>query len=134
VKNAHAAGDELALRLAAQDLARLCPSLLQPLNTVAAVQSRPEALRAALGFAIAPAGYREDMLTCLGLSGLQVSTDQIYERALRLALGAIDLLAAHGSEILDGLEPYLPLYLRDGRLRRYIARAPNDVSSCSPSA
>jgi phosphoribosyl-AMP cyclohydrolase len=122
VKNAHAAGDELALRLAAQDLARLCPSVLQPINTVPEVRTRPEALRVALDLAVAPAGYREDMLVCLGLTGRQISTDRVRESALHLAVGVVDLLAAYGGE------PQLPLYLRDGRLRRYLEQTVGDSS------
>ena len=48
VANAWHRGDELGLRLAAQDLARSCPSLLWPLNPHPPVGSRHAALRAAL--------------------------------------------------------------------------------------
>ena len=61
VANAYRRGDELGLRLAAQDLARSCPSLLQPLNPHPGVGSRHAAPLAALGFAVVPPGYHEEI-------------------------------------------------------------------------
>ena len=97
VKNAFAAGDELALRLAAQDLAGWAPSLLRPLNPPVVVASRAAALRAILDFSVVPSGYRQDM-----------------------PVGIIDLLAPHAEELAGQLEPDLPRFLRDGRPRRYL--------------
>jgi len=120
VKNAFAAGDELALRLAAQDLAAWASSLLRPLNPPVTAGSRAAALRAVLDFPVAPPDYRQDVLACLGLSGQAVPMEELHERVLRLAVGIIDLLAPHAEELAGQLEPDLPCYLRDGRLRRYL--------------
>src|SRR5680860_211624 len=68
-RDAHLRKDEISLRLAVQEIARLCPGLLAPINEPVLPGTRPEALRAALGLAVVPDGYREDMLLCLGLSG-----------------------------------------------------------------
>ncbi|MGH2409197.1 MAG: nucleotidyltransferase domain-containing protein [Chloroflexota bacterium] len=120
VKNAFAAGNDLALRLAAQDLARWAPSLLRLLNPSVTVGSRAAALRAILDFPVVPPGYRQDMLVCLGLSGQAVPAEELHERASRLAVGIIDLLAPRVEEFAGQLEPDLPRYLRDGRLRPYL--------------
>lgn len=120
VKNAFVAGDELALRLAAQDLAGWAPSLLRPLNPPVIVGSHAAALRVVLEFPVVPPSYCPDMLACLGLSGQAISAEELHERALRLAVGIIDLLAPHVEELADQLEPDLPRYPRDGRLRRYL--------------
>jgi phosphoribosyl-AMP cyclohydrolase len=122
VKNARAAGDELALRLAAHDLAAECPALLGPLNPRPPVSSRREALAAALDMPVAPPGYREDMLTCLGLTGRTTPADKVYAAAMRLALGVVDVLRAHAPALAPLLGPDLAGLLADGRLRRYLAQ------------
>ncbi|HVA91764.1 MAG TPA: hypothetical protein VNL71_18210 [Chloroflexota bacterium] len=120
VKNAFAAGDDPALHLAAQDLARWAPSLLRLLNPPVTVDCRAAALRAVLDFPVVPPSYRQDMLACLGLSGQALPPEELCERALRLAVGIIDLLAPRAEALADQLEPDLPRYLRDGMLRRYL--------------
>ncbi len=120
VKNARLSGHELALRLAAQDLARLCPSLLGRVNSPKPARHPVEALETALGLPVAPPHYREDMLACLGLSGRAVPESELYERAMRLATGTLDLLRPLADELAGEVEPYLPAYLQDGTLRRYL--------------
>jgi phosphoribosyl-AMP cyclohydrolase len=95
--NARRRGDELTLRLAAQDLARSCPTLLQPLNPHPPVASRQEALLAALEAAVAPPGYRDDLLVCLGLAGRPSGAEQVHATAARLAAGVVALLEAHAA-------------------------------------
>ncbi len=122
VKNARAAGDELALRLAAQELAHLCPSLLRLINRETRVGSRLEALRAVLDLPASPPGYREDMLLCLGLSGRASMLEEVYDAARRLALGVLELLHLHSKRLASEIQPYLPEYLADGALQRYAAQ------------
>lgn len=101
IANAWQRADEPALRLAAQDLARAVVSILRPLNPRPPVRSRLEALRTLLAFDVVPAGYRDDMLTCLGLRGGTTGAD-IYSASRRLVLGVLGFV--------DG----------DGLLRRYL--------------
>ena len=61
VRNARRRGDDLAMRLAAQKMARLCPTLLRPLNPAVFPSNRREAMRAVLGLPVAPDGYRDDI-------------------------------------------------------------------------
>ena len=124
VANAWVAGDAEGLRLAAQDLARAVVSLLRPLNPVPPVRGRREALRVLLDFEVAPDGYRDDMLACLGLADRYVDGDALYASASRLVRGVLDLLDAH----LDTVAPLVPAdaaaHLRDGTLRRYLSQLP----------
>lgn len=91
VANAWIDGDEHLLRLSAADLARSVVSLLAPLNPRPPVRSRGEALRSLLAFDKVPAGYRVDMLTCLGLDG-EPATEEVAKAARRLAVGTAALV------------------------------------------
>ncbi len=129
VASAWAGGDELGLRLAAQDLARSVASLVQPLNPGPPVRSRREALRAVLDFGVVPAGYRDDMLTCLALAGRYASPGEVHAAAGRLARGVLALLDAHASAFAALLSPQAARCLHDGNLRRYIEQALGDPAS-----
>jgi phosphoribosyl-AMP cyclohydrolase len=119
--NAHRRGDELGLRLAAQDLARSCPALLQPLNPHPPVASRRAALAAALDARVAPPGYRDDLLRCLALEGRPGAAAEVHAAACRLAVGIVELLASHAGAF-DGLLPAeLAAALADGSLRGHVA-------------
>jgi hypothetical protein len=124
VASAHQRGDELGLRLAAQDLARCCPALLQPVNPDPrpAVTSRHAALLAALDVAVAPCGYREDLLVCLGLTGRPGSAEDVYAAVCRLATGMVELLESRVDTFTRLLPPQLSASLTDGSLRRYAAQ------------
>jgi hypothetical protein len=119
--NARQVADELALRLAAHDVALSIPSLLQPLNAGPAVTSRRAALRAALDVAVAPPGYRGDLLTCLGLTGAPTTAGDVTAAAARLATGVIDLLETHADVYAALLPADLLACLTDGTLHRYVA-------------
>jgi hypothetical protein len=121
VRQAHAQGDDLALRLATQDLARLCPSLLRPLNPEVRVSTRREALRAALAFPVSPPGYPEDMRLCLGLSN-RATTEDVHETARRLVLGVLETLQPHAARLAPLLPPDLAAALASGALQRYAAQ------------
>ena len=122
VRNALARGDELGVRHAAQDVALRCPAILGLLSPFAPVDTARAALDAALDPAGAPAGYRDDMLTCLGMSGLARSMQDIHDAALRLALSILRLLQAHPGSVAGRVEPGLAEALVDGRLTRLLTQ------------
>jgi phosphoribosyl-AMP cyclohydrolase len=122
VKNAHVAENELALRLAAQGLARFCPSLLRLVNPEVRVGTGYEALLASLELPVSPPGYREDLLVCLGLVGRATTVDEVYAAAHRLVTGVVALLQPHAQRLATEFEPDLAAYLADGTLQRYIAQ------------
>ena len=128
VANAYRRGDELGLRLAAQDLARSCPALLQPLNPHPPVGSRHAALLAALDFAVVPTGYRVDLLVCLGLAGRPTSVEEVHAAACRLAAGVVELLGSHAGRFTRLLPEQLAASLSDGSLRRYVAQLVSNPS------
>jgi phosphoribosyl-AMP cyclohydrolase len=120
VANAHDRGDELGLRLAAQDLARSCPSLLAPLNPHPPVGGRQAAIRTALGFGVVPPGYREDLLVCLGLAGKPSTASEVNAAACRLATGVTELLTSEAPTYTPLLSSDLATQLADGSLRQYV--------------
>lgn len=120
VRNALLCGDEFALRLAAQTLGQLCPSLLRPINPDVCPSHRHEALLAALTFPITPEGYRDDLVLCLGLSGHASTPQGILDAARRLTEGTLALMREHAHQLQAELPPNLYGYLRDGTLERYV--------------
>lgn len=124
VSDAHRHGDELGLRLAAQDLARSCPALLRPVNPDPhpRVGSRRAAMLAALQVQVAPPGYRDDLLVCLGLAARPSSAEEVHAAACRLASGMTELLESHADTFTRLLSPPLRASLTDGSLRRYTAQ------------
>jgi phosphoribosyl-AMP cyclohydrolase len=122
VRNAAARGDELGLRLAAQDMAFRCPALLALLNPPVLVDTRRAALQAALELPVGPPGYRDDMLLCLGLSGRAATAREVHDGALRLAAGVISALQTRPGLVEERAEPGLPEALADGRLLRLLTQ------------
>jgi hypothetical protein len=120
VANAYHGNDELGLRLAAHELAVSCPSLLQPLNPSPPATSRREAIETALAVPVAPAGYRADLMTCLGLSGLPTTVEDIYAAATRLASGVVDLLESNAAAYAGLPHADWVSWVRDGSLRAYL--------------
>ena len=104
--------DWLGARWHAADVGRRVPNLLRPLNPERRVRDRRDALEAALTLRQAPPGYRDDLLTALGL---QPSADRsVAEAALRLARGALALLRQHAPEADP--QPGITEALRSGAL------------------
>lgn len=123
VRNAIARGDELGVRLAAQHLALCCPAALSLLNPPVVVDTHRAALQAALDLPVAPPGYRDDMLICLGMSGHATSAQDVHDAVLRLAVGIISALQAQPQVVAGRVEPGLPEALADGRLMRLLTQA-----------
>lgn len=121
VTQARTRGDGPALRLAAQDVASLCPSLLQTLNPAVRAGTRSESLQLALTFPISPPHYREDMLTCLGLTA-RASSETVHLSAVRLVHGVLELLQPQAARLAPLLPPDLAGALARGTLRRYVAQ------------
>ena len=120
VAAARDADDQLGARLAAADLARLCPSVLRLANPSVRVASRRSAFAAALDLPVAPAGYREDMLRCLGL--WPGSIGQLWAAAARLVGGILPLIRPYAAEVAGAAGPDFADALLDGRLERYVTQ------------
>lgn len=120
VRNAYADGDDLGVRLAAQDLALRCPAVLGMLEPPPPAGTRREALQRALDLAGAPPGYREHLLLCLGLSGQASTMADLHTAALQLATGILDRLRPHSARLAGLVEPGLPEALADGRLHHLL--------------
>jgi hypothetical protein len=114
-----AAGDALTVRLFAHELALLAPGLLRSLNPPRVVRDRREALAAALELREAPAGWRDDFLTCLGFD--QSDPEQVRESALRLARGVLPILRQRAPDIDP--QPGIAEALADGTLERHLGCA-----------
>jgi predicted nucleotidyltransferase len=119
-RNARRRGDEIAMRLAVQEIAWLCPTLLVPLNEPRTPGTRPEALKAALDLEVVPPGYRDDMLTCLGLSGRATTAGEALAAGERLVMGTIALVEANMDTFSPLLPPDFPHLIASGLLRRYL--------------
>ena len=122
VRNALVRDDELGIRLGAQDLALRCPAVLGLLNAPVRVGTRREALAAALDMPDAPNRYRDDLLTCLGMSGRATTAREVHDAALRLTIGILTMLGEHPERVRGSLEPGLPEALADGRLLRLMTQ------------
>ncbi len=127
VASARDADDSLGVRLAAADLARLCPSVLRLANPGVRVVSRRSAFAAALDLPVAPAGYREDMLRCLGIR--PGSTGELWAAAARLVAGTIPLIRPYAAEVAEVAGPDLADALLDGRLDRYLTQLARPVGA-----
>lgn len=131
-RNARMRGDEVALRLAVQQIAQLCPALLVPLNEPAFPGTRPEAINSALDLTVVSPGYRDDMLLCLGLSGQASTVDEVLAAGTRLVLGTVALLEENLDVYAPVLPPSLPQLLADGTLRRYLNQGVPDSNRVPP--
>ncbi|WP_066898101.1 nucleotidyltransferase domain-containing protein [Mycolicibacterium houstonense] len=124
LRNARRAGDELGVRLAARAAAQLCPSVLAVVNPghpADPITSARAALDAAVSFPVAPQGYREDFLRCLGLSGDTSHSDDIAAAAERLVLGTVSLLEDHHAWSTDADKPRFELGLDDALANRTLS-------------
>lgn len=106
---------------------RLCPALLAPLNASTQPGTRPKALKAALDLTVAPDGYHDDMLLCLGLNGQASTVDDALAAGPRLVQGTLALLEANADVMCPLLAPHWPELVTSGRLRRCLEQG--DVAS-----
>lgn len=116
VQNAMLRQDELGLRLAAQDLGLRCPALVGLLNPPVLVDTRRDALQAALDMPNVPEGYRADLLCCLGLQGQATSMADVHAASVRLIFAILAMLRQHRDLLVDRVEPGLPEALDSGLL------------------
>jgi hypothetical protein len=111
------ATDSISLRMAARCAAEYAVPLLRDLNAPERVHSRAGAMRAALGYATAPGGWRGDLAMSWGLT--PVADEELRRAVERLARGTLALLREKGSRVGDG-HPDLSQYLDDGTLERHL--------------
>lgn len=114
------ATDMIALRVAARGAGEEAPALLRDLNAPERVRDRASAVRAALGYATAPQGWRDDLAVLLGLE--PAADDAVRAAVRRLATGTLALLREGGSRV-GADQPDLNRYLHDGTLERHLGRA-----------
>ena len=111
------ASDAIALRSAARPAAELAVALLRDLNDARTVETRAEAVRAAVAFTTAPEGWAADFLTA---AGFEPADDARVRAAVRgLATGVLRLLRERRSGLGDH-QPELTTYLLDGTLERLL--------------
>jgi hypothetical protein len=111
------ASEALALRVAARRVAISAPALLRDLNAPERVRDPLDAVRAALGYATAPAGWSDDLAVLLGV--VQADDGRVRAAVDRLARGTLALLRERRSTVGDG-QPDLTRYLHDGTLERHL--------------
>lgn len=120
VRNALARNDALGVRQSAQDAALRVPALLALLTPIALVETRREALQAALDLPTPLPHYRDDLLACLGLHERSLPAAELAAAALRLTVGTLELLRTHSDALINLVEPGLPEALADGNLLRLV--------------
>jgi hypothetical protein len=116
IRRAAARGDWLGVRWHAHHLGTYAPRLLRPLNPERRVSTVRDALQAALDLAVAPVGYREVLIICLGLRA--TVDEEVAPAALRLAAGLMSFLRERMPDIDP--QPDLVRYLADGTLERHL--------------
>lgn len=131
VAGAHWAGDAPGVRLAAADLARLCPSVLRLANPAVRVVSRRAALTAVLDLPVAPPGYRADMLLCLGLRA--GAPAEVGAAAGRLVTGIVPLVRPYAGEVAAVAGADLAEALADGRVDRYLGQLSRTLHAAPPA-
>jgi phosphoribosyl-AMP cyclohydrolase len=117
VKRASANADPVGARWHAHRLGCYAPRLLRPLNPPRPVTTTRDALQASLDLEVAPAGYRDDLIRCLGLC--PVGDDEVASAAHRLAAGILAFLREHKPDVDP--QPDLARYLADGTLERHLS-------------
>ncbi len=119
-KRAAGAGDALGARWHAHHLGAYAIRLLRPLNPERRVIDVRDALRVAVDLPVAPVGYRDNLLPCLGLR--QASDGEVADAAVRLATTILAFLRERMPDV--DRQPDLPQYLADGTLERHLAAMP----------
>lgn len=109
-------GDGAGARWSAQAAAALAPSLLRSLNPERVVRDRRDALEAALALPVAPDGYRDGMLVCLGIA--QASDEQVAATMASLARSLIAFLRERNPDVDP--QPEIGRCLADGTLERWL--------------
>lgn len=95
LKNAYAAGNELELLFAAQQVAQYVTAILIPLNEARPFMSEHEFRARTLAFEVAPPDYAADLKICAGWTLSARSPEAVFNGALRLAEGVVKLMAQH---------------------------------------
>jgi hypothetical protein len=111
------ADESVPLRVAARGVGVTATPLVRELNEPLVVRNPVEAVRAALGFAIAPPGWADDLSALLGLA--PADDEGVRTAVERVARGVLQLLRERRSTVGDR-QPELTRYLLDGTLERHL--------------
>lgn len=117
VRRGQTLGDRVMLRWAARMLAEFSVAILAPYNPTPDVRSPVEALKAALGFQVAPDHYRTDFEICAGLS--EASDAAVFQAASRLQDNLLSWLASRlAGETFEADD--VRTHLQTGALQTYL--------------
>ena len=112
-------GDEIGVRLDARVVGQVVPPLLATLNEPRVVRTEREAVAEALAFAVAPGGYADALVTCLGLRA--AAARDVVEASRALGLGMLALLRERKPDADP--RPDVASLLADGSLERHVRAA-----------
>lgn len=117
VRRAAEVNDELGVRFAAQEVARCAAPCVAALNEPAPVRDPRGALDLLGALPIAPEGWPDDLVRCLGL--MPAPTRAVIEAAERVVGGTLRLLRTRAPHADP--QPEIARYLIDGTFERLIA-------------
>jgi phosphoribosyl-AMP cyclohydrolase len=109
-------GDSIGLRLAAQDAVRFAAPCVVALNTPERARDPRSALTTILGLPVAPLGWRDDVVTCLGLSSR--GDHDVAAAGERLVRGVLRLLRETDPYVDP--QPDIARYLIDGTFEKIL--------------
>ncbi len=122
LKNAYAAGNEIELFFAAQQVAQYFTALLVPLNEVRPFMSEHESRTRMLALAVAPPDYAADVKICAGWTTSARSLEVVFAAAMRLAEGVVKLLAEHLDKL--SLDDRFLEDIRNGTVLSFVQESP----------
>ena len=122
LKNAYAAGNELELLFASQQVAQYVTAILIPLNEVRSFVSEHEFRARTLAFDIAPPDYAADLKLCAGWTLSARSPEAVFTAAMRLAEGIVKLAAQHLDKL--SLDDSLIEEIRNGTILSFVRESP----------
>jgi phosphoribosyl-AMP cyclohydrolase len=115
-RSAVVTGDSIGLRLAAQDAVRFAAPCVAALNMPEQARDPRSALTTILGLPVAPLGWSDDVVTCLGLSSR--SDQEVAAAVERLVRGVLRLLRETDPYVDP--QPDIARYLIDGTFERIL--------------
>jgi phosphoribosyl-AMP cyclohydrolase len=115
-RSAAVTGDPIGLRLAAQDAVRFAAPCVAALNTPERARDPRSALTTILGLPVAPVGWSDDVVTCLGLSSR--SDQDVAAAGERLVRGVLRLLRETDPYVDP--QPDIARYLIDGTFEKIL--------------
>jgi phosphoribosyl-AMP cyclohydrolase len=111
-------GDDVGTRLEAQAAARYASMTVAALSEPPPVDTPRAAVEGVSSLSVAPVGWRDDVVTALGLRA--ASTDEVVGSADRLVLGSLRLVREVNPSV--DVQPDVETYVRDGTFERLLQR------------